>query len=400
MLQSEKSFTLIELLIVIGILAVLAVVVVIVLNPVEFFKQARDSTRLSELQTLNKALLAYQADGGVSFGQANKVYVSIPSFYSDCSNLGLPSLPDGWSYHCANSDNYRKIDSSGWIPANFTSISFGSTLEKLPIDPVNTTSTGNYYTYVVGGSWKLTSSFESEKYAKKMNTDGGTDPALFETGSNLSLLNTGRGLVGYWKFDEGSGISANDSSGNDNIGILTGSPTWTTGKVGGALNFDVVDDYVTVIDSSSLGFTQGFTAEAWIRPDTCTPAGSGHNTVIGKESEFLFAFQTSCKMANYIYAGGSWTYDSSANIYNVPIGTLSHYAMTYDGNKIKTYLNGELKGSGTSKSGNMGNTANLLGIGKRPYSGSQYYDGFIDDVRIYNRALSAAEIAAIYNATK
>src|SRR3989338_5705843 len=60
------------------------------------------------------------------------------------------------------------------------------------------------------------------------------------------------GLVGHWKFDEGTGLSAGDSSGNNNTGTLVNGPTWTTGKIGQALNFDGVDDYVKIPGTATL----------------------------------------------------------------------------------------------------------------------------------------------------
>ena len=91
--KDKRSFTLIELLIVIGILVVLAVVVVLVLNPTELLKQIWDSVRLSDLATLNKAIGIYQAQGNTSLGTSSIVYVSIPDSSATCANLGLPSLP-------------------------------------------------------------------------------------------------------------------------------------------------------------------------------------------------------------------------------------------------------------------------------------------------------------------
>jgi len=187
-MSSEKSFTLIELLIVIGILAILATVVIIVLNPAEFLKQARDSRRMDELQTINKAIGQYLAEGGTSLGSSNTVYVSIPDSSPTCANLGLPALPSGWSYACSNSDNYRKVNGSGWIPVNFTSISFGSPLDTLPIDPENTTSTGEYYTYVVdSSSYELNAILTSDKYKSKAQNDGGDSDNAFEVGTAPGL---------------------------------------------------------------------------------------------------------------------------------------------------------------------------------------------------------------------
>src|SRR5512140_2567136 len=98
MLSSRKSFTLIELLIVLALVAILSVVVILTLNPSELIKQARDSTRLSDLSTLNTALGAYNADVNNGFmGTSTVVYVSIPDTTSTCANLGLPSLPAGYS---------------------------------------------------------------------------------------------------------------------------------------------------------------------------------------------------------------------------------------------------------------------------------------------------------------
>ncbi|MDI6891330.1 MAG: hypothetical protein QMC83_10420, partial [Thermodesulfovibrionales bacterium] len=75
-----------------------------------------------------------------------------------------------------------------------------------------------------------------------------------------------RGLVGYWSFDEGAGQYAYDGSGNANNGTLTNGPKWTTGKSGGALSFDGIDDYVDCGNKPSLDFsTNDFTVEVWAK---------------------------------------------------------------------------------------------------------------------------------------
>jgi hypothetical protein len=103
--------------------------------------------------------------------------------------LGLPDLPSGWTYSCVTSANLVNTDSTGWIPVNFqdTNLVGVVQLTSLPIDPTNTTSTGLYYTYVMGNSFKLTSRTESEKYLETAQNDGGIDEVQVEKGTSMSL---------------------------------------------------------------------------------------------------------------------------------------------------------------------------------------------------------------------
>src|SRR3989344_4906681 len=260
----NAGFTLLELLIVIGILSILAAVTLLVLNPTEYFKKSRDSARIQDLYALKKALDFAEFENK-SLGVSNTISVSIPDTSATCANLGLPALPSGWAYRCVNETNLQKVDSAGWVPVNFISLSTNSPLSKLPIDPVNTTSTGLYYTYTTGGSFKLTSLFESEKLATNMKSDGGPDPATYEVGSNLNLANFARGLVGYWKLDN----NASDSSGNGNNGTENGGMGYASGKVSQAGNFDG-DDFVNITTATKIANGK-FTISAWIKFNLTSP---------------------------------------------------------------------------------------------------------------------------------
>jgi prepilin-type N-terminal cleavage/methylation domain-containing protein len=392
LINSNSSFTLIELLVVIALIAVLAVAVILSLNPSELLKQGRDSTRLSDLQKLNSTLSWFEADtGGTGFmGSSSVIYVSVPDTSPTCSNLGLPTLPSGWSYRCVTQENLQKTDGSGWIPVNFNQISFGKTLTKLPIDPINQTSTGNYYTYVAGGSWKLTTRFDSQKYTSKLVAqDGGPDPALYELGTDLNLAPFVGGLVGYWSFDEGSGTTANDYSGYGNNGTLVNGPTWTTGKVGGALSFDGVDDKIT---GGSINVPTKMTIMGWIKKNTSTDQKSFFSNRGGGTVYFGLSFT---KVFLYDGIGSPKAIYSNDNA--VSLGQWQHVTATSDGVVVKFYVNGNLVyNTNQIRTGTTG----TFGIGWDPNIGTEYWDGLIDDLRIYNRALSDAEIQAIYNATK
>jgi prepilin-type N-terminal cleavage/methylation domain-containing protein len=210
--RNRKSFTLIELLVVLALVAILSVVVVMTLNPAELLKQARDSNRLSDLATINTSLNLFSTDLTNGFmGTSSIVYVSIPdNASSTCGSLGLPTLPAGWNYNCVTSQNLRNTDGTGWIPVNFQRIYSNTPISQLPIDPVNTTSTNSYYTYIAGGSWKLTAvSLESSKYQANTITDGGIAGSSFEMGNNFNL---GAGIFpnGWIKVPGNSTFGTND----------------------------------------------------------------------------------------------------------------------------------------------------------------------------------------------
>ncbi len=110
---------------------------------------------------------------------------------------------------------------------------------------------------------------------------------FFGGGAEIPSDTMTRGLVGYWSFDEGSGATSTDISGNGNDGTLTNSPKWTTGKVSSALQFDGINDYVNMEDNttaSPLSFTsQAFSIEAWIKLD----AIGGNHSIFSRRVLFL-----------------------------------------------------------------------------------------------------------------
>jgi prepilin-type N-terminal cleavage/methylation domain-containing protein len=394
-LPSPRSgFTLIELLVVIAIVAVLAVTVILTLNPAELLKQARDSNRLSDMDTINKAVALYQVDfSSGSLGITSKVYVSLPDTSSTCANLGLPTLPSGLTYNCAPTSTLKNIDGNGWLPINFASLSAGSPLPGLPLDPTNSASTGLYYTYVAGTStYELASFFESSKYAINMLRDGGPDVALYEKGTGLSLAPFQRGLIGYWNFDEGSGTSVSDSSGNANTGTLINAPAWVTGKIGNALSFNGSNTYVSL---GALSNPNAVTFFAWVNPTV--GYSSSHNTIIAEIGTQYLSLNSNKGFlsgridtiqrstgGNTLIAGGGW---------HLVVGTWSSATGAFN-----VYLDGNLDGSATFSGSALGTGVSTF-IGQST-SGGLFFNGIIDDVRVYNRALSAAEIQAIYNATR
>lgn len=163
--RSCQGFTLIELLVVIAIVAVLAAVVVIVLNPLELTRRSRDATRLADLEGLQKALNITLQDATGADILCNGA--------PPCSGLS----------HVGT----REIDGTGWIPVDLTQQTTVQ-VPTLPIDPSNNAT--YHYSYSSDGTdYELNAVLESDQQRAKMETDGGDNTAVYESGTDLTIIN-------------------------------------------------------------------------------------------------------------------------------------------------------------------------------------------------------------------
>lgn len=228
--SNKKGFTLLELLIVIGIIAILSVVVIIVLNPAETLRKSRDTQRMSDLATMKTAIALYmtvvsvdpqldgnsgtpqtKCDGGVAADE--ELWVSV---YSDAEAITDIDPPPGfiqnvgrWQQALAADANLT--DGAGWLPVNLDAITGGSPISNFPVDPVNDlsvttgddTSAANaitngalMYRYACKKhplAFEINARLESDMYGvggtdPKGARDGGNNTSLFEVGTMLSIL--------------------------------------------------------------------------------------------------------------------------------------------------------------------------------------------------------------------
>lgn len=200
--------------------------------------------------------------------------------------------------------------------------------------------------------------------------------------------NITEGLVAAFNFEEGAGSVVVDASGNANHGIVSGAVRTASGKFGNALTFDGVDDGVSIADAQTLSLANGMTLEAWVYP---TVAMSGWKSVVTKENPAgstpydLFANSDVDRPAAAVY-----TTDRSPIYGTLPLGTNQwvHLAATYDGVTMRLYVNGQAV-SAQPETGDIQVTGGALRIGGVT---GQFFKGIIDEVRVYDRALSASEI--------
>ncbi|QEH37847.1 Copper resistance protein CopC [Aquisphaera giovannonii] len=196
-------------------------------------------------------------------------------------------------------------------------------------------------------------------------------------------------LVAEYTFDEGTGSTIHDLSGKGNNGTASNT-TWTTGLFGSALSFDGADSWVTINSSSSLNLTSGMTLEAWVKP---AAASSNNQTILLKEQSgnlaySLYATNQSGSPSAHAYVNGADR--ESAGSAGLPVNAWSFLTATFDGSDLLLYVNGNLV-SDQAVSGPIVTSTGALRIGGNSVWG-EYFQGLIDQVRIYSRPLNAGEI--------
>ena len=223
-----------------------------------------------------------------------------------------------------------------------------------------------------------------------------TSPTISNDASGSSQAPTG--AVAYWSFNN----SFEDESGNGNVGTAKGDAYITKTAIGNALSLDGKGDYVTVSDSSSLRITGAFSISAWAKLDTVTPDGN-YVRILEKGTspgdKYWMYYVKSTKQIGFGFINGlnnvailtSKTDWEAGKWYNI-VGT---YDPAVSSNNIKIYVNSVLDNQAT-KSGKPVLEYKPLMIGTKSSASFDFWQGDIDEVRIYKRALSATEAAALY----
>ena len=204
------------------------------------------------------------------------------------------------------------------------------------------------------------------------------------------------GVVGIWLFDEGSGEQAGDSFDAGNDGDFQGKPKWVKGKFGKCLEFNGSGDFIEVPDAKSLDLEKAVTMVCWFNWEG---TGDGWQTFFSKgpmsgPNENYAHFTNSGNRHTHFCknAGGA------RNCFNSPNNAFEaekwhHTAAIYDGKKQYTYIDGKLVAE-AALTGKMVTNDNYLGLGFREGSG-HYWKGMLDDMALFNRALSGDEVEEI-----
>jgi len=219
---------------------------------------------------------------------------------------------------------------------------------------------------------------------------------------------TKTGLVGYWTMDltDTNGIIMRDMSGTGNNATMYVTATSTGVKRESRSLSGSNSSYINVPNHASINFgaNQDFTMSVWVKSTqpavtNVWPEIFSKEDALGTRQGFGIDLHDSyvTKWLFYIFSGGSFSVLAGAN--NVADGRWHHLVGIRSGNKLYTYEDGVYVGQAAANTGSLAKDT-PINFGKRPTKGGDNYNGLVDEARLYNRALSAEEVAALYNATR
>jgi hypothetical protein len=200
------------------------------------------------------------------------------------------------------------------------------------------------------------------------------------------------GIIGWWKFDETEGTTVQDSSGNNYNGTLVGNAKWAQGKIGGAVDLDGKSGFVQIADKSAFDIAGQIAIACWanirsVPTDYSALVTKGDNSWRLSTTPGQRKFHASVNDWQQLVVDGST--EVSANEWH-------HVAAVYNGDEVRIYVDGKLDTAKPWKGGIAVNDFDVL-IGENAERKGRFFDGLIDDVRIYNYALKEGDIIALYN---
>lgn len=234
-----------------------------------------------------------------------------------------------------------------------------------------------------------------------------------ESRAGLAAPYAPQGLRSQWHFAEGAGTVAGDSSGNGFAATLSNGVAWSPGRIGTAVNFDGVNDFVNLgSDLSILNSVPATTVSCWIKPGSTLASGSFRELVslsVGSTSatntsRIAVSLQGDGTAGDIFVGGRSTDTEAQKNVIanaSLSVGTWHHVVAVLDftGNSIKVYVNGTLSATnaaaGFASATTPSTSSRSCALGAQDTGDSNYYHGLMDEVQVYNRALSAAEIATL-----
>lgn len=370
-------------------------------------------------QVMGRSTANGNGHGGLYFNSSTLYFgwtPSTPQTDTFISGSGLRFTPGQW-YHLGFTMNYSTGAYALYVNGNAVPTTISQSVTNYAPSTGQDYSSGSYD--YIGGRYVNSLSYfdgsldEVRLYNRVLSANEVLQ--LYHVGvvkyniSSAGSIGTSN-LVGWWTFDGNklTTTTATDSSPSAGNGTLTNGPVPTLGKIGQALNFDGTDDYVDGGISSIFNFgSSDFTITLWVYPTNVT-AGQ-YKALIGTHQGSNYANGRGWSIVMNVDNGGDlyfvagndtstpWEIAYGINA-GLPINQWTHIIITRSGNSFQWYKNGLAVASGMTDTDSIGNATYNLQIGNT--GNERYFTGSIDDVRIYNKALSAGEVGQLYNMGK
>ena len=199
-------------------------------------------------------------------------------------------------------------------------------------------------------------------------------------------------LVGWWRLDDGSGMTAADFSGNGNDGDLVGNPTWVAGQLGMGLQLNGVDEYVEVPHNDILSVDNEVTVMVWINAERHTYPGQNWQGIMAKGASPGRSYSLYTEVGQGLHFSTGNPFIGTVSATDVPLNEWVHVCAIVIDDHHQYYINGEdagSSGSGINLPGVADNATVLLGDAR---DGSREFLGKVDDFRIYRRGLTQEEV--------
>ncbi|MDO9464433.1 MAG: LamG domain-containing protein [bacterium] len=218
-----------------------------------------------------------------------------------------------------------------------------------------------------------------------------------------SLASAEEGLVGCWNFDEGKGDIAKDSSDNKKDGKISGNPQWVKQDKGYALSFDGIDDEVTISNAPVFFPSDNWTVSFWSKIDPAQTSWQGVICFKSGAAWGIYAchpYTASHPNTAFLYTAGEKHTGATAIYFPTKeilgLGNWKYYTLTKSGSIYRWYIDGDNYASQDKGKGDV--TMNTSSTWKIGFKYMNRYKGTIDEVMVYNRALTAQEIKKHYEA--
>jgi lysophospholipase L1-like esterase len=335
----------------------------------------------------------------------------------------LDYTQDMYDYLHPNAAGYQKLADAWFTPLD-TILPVCNGAPLITSSPLTTTTVGNLYTYDVDASgspaptyslttspanmtidsstgliqWTPTSTGTFEVIVEAANAFGSDSQSFTLQVVQAQACTTN--MVSYWKLDENSGTVFSDSVGANPASFVgSGVPAFAIGQVNGALDFNGADQNLATAPVGNS--TDAITVMGWINPDDL----SGHDRgILSKKDAFILEVESTGIKVSFTILNGSSYREFEPDVFpgdDLQTGVWTHVAATFDGVTTTLYINGTAVASEVSTLNALGNSIQPYSLGwtsQTNFGTDRFFDGRLDEIAVYDRALSAAEINQLYNA--